>query len=503
MPAARYWRIVGVETYAGGDLELSELHLYDASGRVDAAATLTSTIAPAAGTLAALQDDNLATICRFVGASVHSSGFALVWDFGASGAADVIGVRPASVGQSTFIAACDLQYSNDGAKWELLSRFARYGYPGDSPYALSPSISDPVFSSVALLLQFDGANGSTNIIDSGPQARVVTVAGTAQITTAQSKWGGGSLLLSGLDSDVSIPTPLSANSPFCMEAWAWLNATDAGGQYYHPIFAQGGNSGDSDQIFGIAYADRPNPLRLQFYRGSAFGERIELVGPEVISRQQWAHCALDYDGVTIRGYLNGVLQFSQVSASGWIATPQPFRVGRGVVVNYEQYRQGFQGCIGEVRVTLSSRYAASFTPPIQRFPTSQIEGTVYVPPPVRANAPSVAGVAAAALVPTHSTRRAPALQVARDVEFGGSGRIWGTTKIKGAAGTPDAPAKSRVVLLHQRSKLPVREVWSDPITGAFVFEGIDTTQQFLTLAEDAAGNFRPVAASRLAPEVAP
>ena len=94
-------------------------------------------------------------------------------------------------------------------------------------------------------------------------------------------------------------------------------------------------------------------------------------------------------------------------------------------------------------------------------------------------------------------------QLAVDLQFGGSGRIWGTTKIKGAAGTPDAPAKSRVVLLHQRSKLPVREVWSDPITGAFVFEGIDTTQQFLTLAEDAAGNFRPVAASRLAPEVAP
>ena len=70
MPAARYWRIVGVETYAGGDLELSELHLYDASGRVDAAATLTSTIAPAAGTLAALQDDNLGTTCRFDGAAV-------------------------------------------------------------------------------------------------------------------------------------------------------------------------------------------------------------------------------------------------------------------------------------------------------------------------------------------------------------------------------------------------------------------------------------------------
>ena len=91
--------------------------------------------------------------------------------------------------------------------------------------------------------------------------------------------------------------------------------------------------------------------------------------------------------------------------------------------------------------------------------------------------------------------------VARDLEYGGQGRIWGTTKTKGSPS--NLPAKARVVLLHQRSKLPVCEVWSDPITGAFVFEGIDTSQQFLVLAEDAAGNFRPVAASRLAPEAAP
>lgn len=59
------------------------------------------------------------------------------------------------------------------------------------------------------------------------------------------------------------------------------------------------------------------------------------------------------------------------------------------------------------------------------------------------------------------------------------------------------------MLLHQRSKLLVRETWSDPATGAFEFAGIDTRQEFLALAEDAAGNFRPVAASRLVPEVTP
>ena len=97
--------------------------------------------------------------------------------------------------------------------------------------------------------------------------------------------------------------------------------------------------------------------------------------------------------------------------------------------------------------------------------------------------------------------RKSVLSVARDVECGGAGRIYGTTKTKGSPS--NLPTKARVVLLHQRSKLPVRETWSDPVTGAFAFTGIDTTQQFLTLAEDAAGNFRPVAANRLTPEVLP
>ena len=115
-------------------------------------------------------------------------------------------------------------------------------------------------------------------------------------------------------------------------------------------------------------------------------------------------------------------------------------------------------------------------------------------------ADSAVQIAASAPVPAFSTRRTAPLQLARDVEVGGPGTIYGTTKTKG---TPNQPTKARVVLQHQRSKLPVRETWSDPVTGNFAFTGIDTTQQFLTLAEDAAGNFLPVAANRLTPEVLP
>lgn len=126
-------------------------------------------------------------------------------------------------------------------------------------------------------------------------------------------------------------------------------------------------------------------------------------------------------------------------------------------------------------------------------------GAVFLPPPLR-TADIAAQIAASAPVPAFSTRKAPALAMARDTEFGGAGTIYGTTKIKGAT---NVPAHARIVLLHQRSKALVRETWSDPVTGAFAFTGIDINQQFLTLAEDAAGNFRPVAASRLVPEVAP
>ena len=122
---------------------------------------------------------------------------------------------------------------------------------------------------------------------------------------------------------------------------------------------------------------------------------------------------------------------------------------------------------------------------------AEIMKNVFVLAPFAVTAPGTS---------TFSIKTAPGLRQVCDVEHGGPGTIYGTTKTKG---TPNQPAKARVVLLHQRSKLPVRETWSDPVTGNFAFTGIDTTQQFLTLAEDAAGNFRPVAAKRLTPEVLP
>ena len=57
--------------------------------------------------------------------------------------------------------------------------------------------NDPFFANVSLLLHMDGANGSTTFTDSSSNNLTVTASGNAQISTAQSQFGGASGLFDG------------------------------------------------------------------------------------------------------------------------------------------------------------------------------------------------------------------------------------------------------------------------------------------------------------------
>ena len=87
----------------------------------------------------------------------------------------------------------------------------------------------------------------------------------------------------------------------------------------------------------------------------------------------------------------------------------------------------------------------------------------------------------------------------RDFEFGGSGRIAGTVK---EDGSPDVPVKRRVRLHRERDGLLVREVWSDPVTGAYSFDYIDATKRYTVIAYDHTGAFEAVVAAGVVPDVA-
>ena len=77
---------------------------------------------------------------------------------------------------------------------------------------------DPYWTSVATLLHFDGANGSTTFTDQ--KGKTYSAVGNAQLSTAQSKFGGSSLLLDGTGDCITTPDHADfafGSGDFCIE----------------------------------------------------------------------------------------------------------------------------------------------------------------------------------------------------------------------------------------------------------------------------------------------
>lgn len=66
-------------------------------------------------------------------------------------------------------------------------------------------LTEPAFSTVKLLLPFDGSDASTTITDGSTTGHTVTARGNAQLDTAQKVFGTASLLLDGTGDCVTVP----------------------------------------------------------------------------------------------------------------------------------------------------------------------------------------------------------------------------------------------------------------------------------------------------------
>ena len=478
MPAARLWRVTGVSVAAGASLSLSALHLYGSGGRLDAAATLTSSHAPLSGTLAALQDTDAATLCSFSDAQFSAAGFFLLWDFGGGGTADVWGLRVGGgAAQAAFLNTCFLQYHN-GATW-VSAELGAFPWPGSSGLTAAP-IGPAIFNAEIGIVNESTAAGSRDwaaVYVSADGQKIVAVAENDYLYTS-ADGGANFTARTSAGSRLWTSVAMSADGQKVVAAATseYLYASVDGGANFTAITSPGGKnwvsvavSADGQKIVAAAYGDY---LYTSADGGANFTART--------STGNWISVAASGDGqkivvVAFDDYLytsaDGGANFtSRTSRGSWISVAASGDGQRIVAVTHRAYLY-----------TL-----------VQRNPQ-------FLEPPLRARR--------AVSSPLFSRPVGPLMAIAadrqtlvRDIEHGGPGTIYGTTKIKG---TPNQPTHARVVLLHQRSKLPVRETWSDPVTGNFAFTGIDTTQQFLTLAEDAAGNFRPVAANLLTPEVLP
>jgi hypothetical protein len=238
---------------------------------------------------------------------------------------------------------------------------ASVGQKPFSPVGLrAQRVGDPDSSSNVLLLHCDGINGSTTITDSSPAARTVTAFGSAQLSTAQSKFGSASLLFNGSNSYISAPTGVDFQFPgdFTIEAWVYPTTASL-------------TSGAVGVIFSH-YAVTTNLTGLVLYQQNQtvrfFSNGDRITSSAVLLANTWQHVAVSRVGTSIRLFVNGTQQGTTYVAASNYSDGRCF-IGRDSITA----TQYFSGSMDEIRITKGvGRYASNFIVPSAAFPeTSQ------------------------------------------------------------------------------------------------------------------------------------
>ena len=226
------------------------------------------------------------------------------------------------------------------------------------------TVGDTNFDKVELLLPFDGANDDTSTTDESDSNHTVTFNGSADISTAQSKFGGSSLYLPGGSNDwINIAGSSDFNfgtGDFTIELWMYRTHTSQGF-----VFETRGGE-DTTSTDGIS-----------FYLGGGGNDEIRVainrsdvidINQDHQTNDQWQHFAIVREGSTLTLYIDGTARGSGSNSTDFNRT-RPIRIGNFHGSSSGGY--GFQGYIDDLRVTKGlARYTSNFTPPSAAHPTS-------------------------------------------------------------------------------------------------------------------------------------
>jgi hypothetical protein len=292
---------------------------------------------------------------------------------GDNGQATVSWTAPTGVISQAPITDYTVQYSsNSGSSWTTFTRAASTatsvivtGLANSTAYvfrvaavngvgtgsystasnSVTPGEVDPLFSSVKMLLHFDGSDGSTSFVDSSSSAIAITKHGNAAISTAQSRFGGASGRLASAGDYLT-----------------FSGATDIGtGNFCIEFFIYSGWSGDQ-MIFDFRNVTQlalwTSGTGLLLFNSGNFAVRAQM------TPNTWQHVALARTGSTIRLFVGGALAYS-ASDANYFSRATGF-IGKPYDANWSQTNFW----IDEMRVTIGSDrgYTGStITVPTQAF----------------------------------------------------------------------------------------------------------------------------------------
>lgn len=225
-------------------------------------------------------------------------------------------------------------------------------YPVGFWNPISSGATDPYANNVVLFLKGDGTNGSTNIIDSSPTPKTISVFGTAQISTAQSKYGGSSLYFDGTN-NCFIGTPVDSiytlgSNNFTLEMWVYPFAINPNGVLGWNNSATLPNM----QLGNPVYADFAGSF--SFWRQNGGVNNLQQLVTNV-----WQHHALVREGNDYTWYLNGILTTSFNNSENLTGS----RICIGTNAVNHPYLRFAQFYLSHLRLTKGvARYTTNFNP---------------------------------------------------------------------------------------------------------------------------------------------
>ena len=196
-----------------------------------------------------------------------------------------------------------------------------------------------------ILMPLTTADGFADIANN----HAITVIGSPTISTAQSKFGAGSLRVTiGNHLRInSTPTlDMSGKKPFTFEFWVYLTSNHSSGSGI------------------LSTRDTPSYTNIVVKRnftliGDAYLNNWSVVGA-ALPLNQWVHVALVLDGTNIKEYIDGVQAVPSSAHPSW-------PVGdRFLYVGYD-FDGVMDGYINDLRISDIAVYTGDFTPPTSPF----------------------------------------------------------------------------------------------------------------------------------------
>lgn len=295
---------------------------------------------------------------------------------GGNGGSGIIIIKIPDTNSATFSSGVTQTVSTETAGFKIYTITAAgandtvtFSGSGSSSGSTTPATpTDPLYSSVVALLKFDGSDGATTLTDDSPLKKDWSSTAGATISSAQKKFGAGSLSF-GASTGYAGPQAgqqtnfiFGSSQNFTIEAWIYPTS---------PMQGYIMDSRWSNYNYYSFYISGTGQLG---WATEAAGTGSFASAAGVVVANQWQHVAVSRASGTIRLFVNGTQVASRADTGNYDGVPST-RPLLGVDANVTTFAPGkYNGYIDSLRITRAARYTSNFTAPTEDFPTTASSG---------------------------------------------------------------------------------------------------------------------------------